>query len=64
MDVKVKLEGCIKECIEVGGKSNEEIYEICNNILTKYRRKSRKSRKIVCRPVMLISESSCDEENH
>jgi hypothetical protein len=63
MDVKVKLEVCIKECIEVGGKSNEEIYEICNNILAKYRRKGRKSRKIVCRPVMLISESSCDEEN-
>ncbi len=65
-----KLEGTIKEMMEEDGKSEEEIFEMVNKILIKTRKvkmrnnvvdKKRKRRRPVCRPVLLISDSSCDE---
>ncbi len=67
-----KLEGTIKEMMKEDGKSEEEIFEMVNKILIKTRKvkmrnnvveKKRKPRRPVCRPVLLISDSSCDEEN-
>ena len=67
-----KLEGTIKEMMEEDGKSEEEIFEMVNKILIKTRKvkmrqnvvdKKRKRRRPVCRPVLLISDSSCDEKN-
>jgi hypothetical protein len=70
-----KLEGTIKEMMEEDGKTEEEIFEMVNKILIKTRKvqmrknaknvvdKKKKRRKPVCRPVLLISDSSCDEEN-
>lgn len=66
-----KLEGTIKEMMEEDGKSEEEIFEMVNKILIKTRKvkmrqnvveKKRKRRRPVCRPVLLISDSSCDEK--
>ena len=62
-----KLEGTIKEMMD-----EEEIFEMVNKILIKTRKvkmrqnvvdKKRKRRRPVCRPVLLISDSSCDEKN-
>ena len=67
-----KLEGTIKEMMEEDGKSEEEIFEMVNKILIKTRKvkmrqnvveRKRKRRRPVCRPVLLISDSSCDEKN-
>ena len=67
-----KLECTIKEMMEEDGKSEEEIFEMVNKILIKTRKvkmrqnvveKKRKRRRPVCRPVLLISDSSCDEKN-
>ena len=67
-----KLEGTIKEMMDEDGKSEEEIFEMVNKILIKTRKvkmrqnvveKKRKRRRPVCRPVLLISDSSCDEKN-
>ena len=67
-----KLEGTPKEMMEEDGKSEEEIFEMVNKILIKTRKvkmrqnvveKKRKRRRPVCRPVLLISDSSCDEKN-
>ena len=58
--------------MEEDGKSEEEIFEMVNKILIKTRKvkmrqnvvdKKRKRRRPVCRPVLLISDSSCDEKN-
>ncbi len=67
-----KLEAMIKEMMVVDGKSEEEIFEMVNHILiksrkSKLRKQNRvketkvKKRKPVCRPVLMISDSSCDE---
>ena len=67
-----KLEGTINEMMKEDGKSEEEIFEMVNKILIKTRKvkmrqnvveKKRKRRRPVCRPVLLISDSSCDEKN-
>ena len=66
-----KLEGTILELMGEDGKSEEEVFEMVNQILIKTRKKGmrktvgvkkRGRRKPVCRPVLLISDSSCDEK--
>ena len=66
-----KLEGTILEMMREDGKSEEEVFEMVNQILIKTRKKGmrktagvkkRGRRKPVCRPVLLISDSSCDEK--
>ena len=66
-----KLEGTILELMREDGKSEEEIFEMVNKILIKTRKKGLRKkindkkkvrRKPVCRPVLLISDSSCDEK--
>jgi len=66
-----KLETTIKELFEVDGKTEEEVFEMVNKILIKTRKKGlrkkmattkKKRRRPVCRPVLLISDSSCDEK--
>ena len=66
-----KLEGTILELMCEDGKSEEEVFEMVNKILIKTRKKGgrkttgvkkRARRKPVCRPVLLISDSSCDEK--
>tara|TARA_B100000900_G_C19993167_1_gene478629 strand:- start:226 stop:438 length:213 start_codon:yes stop_codon:yes gene_type:complete len=66
-----KLETTIKELFEVDGKTEEEVFEMVNQILIKTRKKGlrkkmtttkKKRRRPVCRPVLLISDSSCDEK--
>lgn len=64
-----KLEGTILELMNEDRKSEEEIFEMVNQILIKTRKKSirkkvgvKKRRRPVCRPVLLISDSSCDEK--
>ena len=62
-----KLEGVIKELIEEDGKTSDEVFEVVNCILIKSRKKEirkvskGRKRRPVCRPVLLISESSDDE---
>tara|TARA_B100000902_G_C26885564_1_gene704742 strand:- start:373 stop:570 length:198 start_codon:yes stop_codon:yes gene_type:complete len=63
-----KLEATISELMKEDGKSEEEIFEMVNKILIKSRKgklrgkkHTGKKRKPVCRPVLLISDSSCDE---
>tara|TARA_B100000676_G_C17722543_1_gene652140 strand:+ start:371 stop:580 length:210 start_codon:yes stop_codon:yes gene_type:complete len=67
-----KLEGTILELMHEDRKSEEEVFEMVNQILIKTRKKGmrktggvkkRGRRKPVCRPVLLISDSSCDEQN-
>ena len=66
-----KLEGTILELMREDGKSEEDVFEMVNQILIKTRKKGirktkgvkkRGRRKPVCRPVLLISDSSCDEK--
>ena len=62
-ETKVILESFIKEVINRGVKEGE-LFEEFNKILSKHveRPKGKKyRRKAVCRPVMMISDSSCDE---
>lgn len=68
MEIESRLESVIKECLEDGGRSESEIYEIVNRVLIKARRvkrvtggKRKVTRKGVCRGVLLISDSSSDE---
>ena len=63
-----KLEGTISEMIVEDGKTEDEIFEMVNKILIKSRKKNlrgkkakNKKRKPVCRPVLLISDSSSEE---
>lgn len=61
-----KLEATIKDVMENDGKSNDEVFEMVTNILIKSRKKGicgkgKKKRKVVCRPVLLISDSSEDD---
>lgn len=66
MDIKTKIEICLKDCIENHQKSEEEIFEIINIVLNKIskkkniNKKKNNSRRIVCRPALLISDSSDD----
>ena len=61
------LHVCLKECLEKSDKTEDELFEIFNRLLNKYRTKQtksmkqRKKRKIVCRPAMIISDSSDNE---
>jgi hypothetical protein len=64
-----KLEETIKQLISIG-KSEDEVFELVNKILIKSRKRKmrggekevkRKKKRPVCRPVLLISDSSCDE---
>jgi len=62
-----KLEETINQLISVG-KSEDEVFELVNKILIKSRKrkirggkKEVKRKRPVCRPVLLISDSSCDE---
>tara|TARA_B100000575_G_C23033040_1_gene594697 strand:- start:482 stop:685 length:204 start_codon:yes stop_codon:yes gene_type:complete len=65
---------CLNEAIvnllKNEGKSVEEVFEMVNGILLKHGnrkdkedKKKRKRRKPVCRPVLLISDSSCEEDS-
>ena len=61
MDVVNKIDVCLKECLEKSDKTEDELFEIFNRLLNKHRKKqtkSNKKRKIVCRPAMIISDSS------
>jgi hypothetical protein len=60
---KVRLESFIKEVINRGVKEGE-LFEEFNKLLSKHveRPKGKKYRRnVVCRPVLMISDSSCDE---
>jgi hypothetical protein len=68
MDVVNKLDMCLKECLEKSEKTEDEIFDIFNRLLNKHRNKQtnnptkpKKKRKIVCRPAMIISDSSDNE---
>ena len=69
MDVVNKIDVCLKECLEKSNKTEDELFEIFNRLLNNYRQKSDKTiklkkklkRKIVCRPAMIISDSSDNE---
>ena len=68
-----KLEATIMEMMVEDGKTEDEIFEMVNKILIMSRKKNmrgknqetgrckNKKRKPVCRPVLLISDSSCEE---
>ena len=63
-----KLERTIKELIDVDKKTEDEIFEMVNTILIKSRKremrkekKGRVKKRVVCRPVLLISDSSGEE---
>ena len=69
-----KLEATITEMMVEDGKTEDEIFEMVNKILIKSRKLSlrgknkgigggvkNKKRKPVCRPVLLISDSSSEE---
>ncbi len=68
-----KLEATITEMMVEDGKTEDEIFEMVNKILIKSRKKNmrgknkknmlgkNKKRKPVCRPVLLISDSSSEE---
>ena len=68
-----KLEATIMEMMVEDGKTEDEIFEMVNKILIKSRKQSlrgknkvvgrgkNKKRKPVCSPVLLISDSSCEE---
>jgi len=63
-----KLEKTIKELIDVYKKTEEDIFEMVNTILIKSRKremrkenKCRVKKRVVCRPVLLISDSSGEE---
>jgi len=64
-----KLEDTIKSLIVDDGKTEDEVFEMVNKILIKSRKrkirgdnnKKRKAKRSVCRPVLLISDSSDDE---
>jgi hypothetical protein len=64
MNVVNKLDICLRECLDNSCKTEDEIFEIFNILLNKHRKKhsksikSKKKRKIVCRPAMIISDSS------
>lgn len=64
--MKNKIEKLIKECLE-DGNDIDSINEVFMNAVLKYKlrverplKKIKKSKK-VCRPVLLISDSSCDD---
>lgn len=60
-----RLEATITEMMLEDGKTEDEIFEMVNKILIKSRKKNmrgkNKKRKPVCRPVLLISDSSSEE---
>jgi len=64
-----KLEGTIQSLLVDDGKTEDEIFEMVNKILIKSKKRSmriskpenRKKKRPVCRPVLLISDSSDDE---
>lgn len=65
--MKNKIEKLIKECLE-DGNDIDSINEVFMNVVLNYKlrverplkKKIKKSKK-VCRPVLLISDSSCDD---
>ena len=64
--MKNKIEKLIKECLE-DGNDIDSINEVFMNAVLKYKlrverpfKKIKKSKK-VCRPVLIISDSSCDD---
>ncbi len=60
-----KLEATIKDVMDNDGKSNDEVFEMVTNILIKTRKKvicgKVKKCRVVCRPVLLISDSSGED---
>lgn len=60
-----KLEATIKDVMDNDGKSNDEVFEMVTNILIKTRKKGNvgkvTKRRVVCRPVLLISDSSGED---
>ena len=62
-DKKCRLDVIIKESLGDGVKECE-LFEEFNKILSKYSLKTKTKRirkKLICRPVLMISDSSCDE---
>jgi hypothetical protein len=60
-----KLCAVIKDVMDNDGKSNDEVFEMVTNILLKTRKKvicgKVNKRRVVCRPVLLISDSSGED---
>jgi hypothetical protein len=60
-----KLSATIKDVMDNDGKCNDEVFEMVTNILIKTRKKvicgKVKKRRVVCRPVLLISDSSGED---
>jgi hypothetical protein len=60
-----KLCAVIKDVMDNDGKSNDEVFEMVTNILIKTRKKVNvgkvNKRRVVCRPVLLISDSSGED---
>jgi len=64
-----KLEETIHSLLVDDGKTEDEVFEMVNKILIKSKKRTmrtskpekRKNKRPVCRPVLLISDSSDDE---
>jgi hypothetical protein len=63
IDNMEKLSAVIKDVMDNDGKSNDDVFEMVSIILLKSRKKCvySKKRRAVCRPVLLISDSSGDD---
>ena len=62
-DIRDKIDLLIKECMGKGIKEGE-LFEEFNKKLSKHVGKQKGKtyrKKAVCRPVLMISDSSCDE---
>ena len=62
-EIKCRLALIIKESIGNGVKEGE-LFEEFNKILRKYSLKPKNKRirkKLICRPALMISDSSCDD---
>lgn len=69
-NIVCKMDSMVKSAIEDGNKSVEDLFEMFNKVLNKYRVKkgkhnlkySKKTKKrkrdIICRPALMISDSS------
>jgi len=64
IELKTLIEKYVSEGISIN-RIKKEVLEIVNEKETVYsnKKKKRKPKREICRPVMFISDSSCDEEN-
>ena len=64
IELKTLIEKYVSEGISIN-RIKKEFLAIVNEKETVYsnKKKKRKPKREICRPVMFISDSSCDEEN-